>query len=172
MKHPADVFPLAYFWFQVIYVKLVNYMPIFWGGGVTMRSLGTSNTHYSTRYHTKNIRWYHFWQLRGAKHRENFFSRYQNFQSGTTFYLIWSTFPLNRPTLKKGDLASATTSLNLASSWILLLHFGNHVANKHDLVPVSSGSVTVPLPLVLVSPMYVPGTTDQVSRYHNPVASI
>ena len=63
-------------------------------------------------------------------------------------------------------------SLNLPSSWILLLNFGNYVANKHDLVPVSPGLATVPLLLVLVSPMYVPGTTDQVPRYHNPVTSI
>ena len=50
----------------------------------------------------------------------------------------------------------------MPSSWILLLNFGNYVANKHDLVPVLPGLVTVPLPFVLVSPMYVPGTTDQV----------
>ena len=37
---------------------------------------------------------------------------------------------------------------------------------------VPPGLVTVPLPLVLVPPMYVPGTTDQVTWYHNPVTSI
>ena len=37
------------------------------------------------------------------------------------------------------------------------------------MAPVSPGLLTVPLPLVLVSPMYVPGTTDQVPRNHNPV---
>ena len=75
-----------------------------------------------------------------------FFSWYQNFQSGTPFYLCSISY-------------NQFQSLNLPSSWILLLNFSNYVANIHDLVPVSPGLLTAPLPLVLVSSMYVPGTT-------------
>ena len=49
--------------------------------------------------------------------------------------------------------------MQLHSSWIVHLKFGNYVSNKKGLVLVPQVLVLVPLLLVLVSPMYVPGST-------------
>ena len=50
---------------------------------------------------------------------------------------------INAEVIRKGRLSISYNqhqSLNLPSSWILLLNFGNYVANKHDLVLVQPGS--------------------------------
>ena len=106
---------------------------------------------------------------------ENFFQLVPKFSKWYHILPYLKHVPIKKAYFDKGRFGISYNqfqSLNFPSSWILLLNFGNYVANKNDLVQVPPGLVTVPLPLVLVPPMYVPGTTDQVPRFHNPVTSI